>query len=73
MIYLMLKIIKPAITISVSNLNYEIKKERVAKFGNDVKDLLYDMSSNYSIIFDTTYFHTDYVRHIFRDLLPGTN
>ena len=50
MIYIVSKSINPATRIGVSNLKYEIEKATLAKFGKNVKDLLDDMSSNYSII-----------------------
>ena len=71
MLYLILKIINPATRIDVSNLKYEIEKATLAKFGNDLKDLLDDISSNYSIILDKGERHDDYVIHIFRALLSG--
>ena len=52
MIYLILKSIKWATRISDSKLKYEIEKQTLSKFGNNVKDLLDEMSSNYSIILD---------------------
>ena len=73
MLYLLFKIINPDTRIGVSNLKYEIKKSNIAKFGNNVKELLDEMSSNYSIIIDKGEIHKDYVRHICRDLFPGTN
>ena len=44
MLYLLFKIFKPAKRIGVSNLKYEIEKSTLTKFGNNVKDLLDDMS-----------------------------
>ena len=73
MIYLLFKNIKPAIRIGVSNINDEIEKSTLAKFWNNVKDLLCDISSNYSIIIDRLERYEDYVRHIFRYLLSGPN
>ena len=35
-----------------SNLKDKIKKETLSKLGNSVKELLDEMSSNYSIIID---------------------
>ena len=52
MIYLILKSIKQAPIIVVYNLKYVIEKSTLTKFGNNVKDLLDDMSSNYPIIID---------------------
>ena len=72
-LYLLFKSIKPATIIGVSNLKYEIDKVNLAKSENNVKDLLYDMSSNYSTIIDIGEHHKDYVCHIFRDLLSGPN
>ena len=73
MFYLIFKIINPATRIGVSNLKDEIEKSTLAKFGNNLKDLLDDISSNYSIIIDKETFREDYVRHIFRDILSGPN
>ena len=46
MICLILKIINTDTRIGFSNLKYEIEKATLAKFGNNVKYLLDDMSSN---------------------------
>ena len=73
MIYLLLKSINPDKSIGVSNLKDEIDKVTLSKFVNNIKDLLDDMSSNYSINVDTGERHEDYVRRIFRDLLTGTD
>ena len=73
MIYLIFKSIKQAPIIVVYNLKYLIEKSTLTKFGNNIKDLLDDMSSNYSIIIDKREFHADYVRHIFRALLSVPN
>ena len=43
MIYLLFKRINPATRIGFSNLKYEIEKETLDKFGNNVKDLHDDM------------------------------
>ena len=51
----------------------KIEKSTLNKFGNNVKYLLDGMYSNYSIIIDILERHEDYVRHIFRALLSGTN
>ena len=40
MLYLIFKIINPATRIFVSNLKYEIEKSTIAKFLNNVKNLL---------------------------------
>ena len=69
MLYLLLKIINPATTIGVSNLQYKIEKSNLAKFGNNVKDLLDEIYPNYSIIKEKGERHEDYVRHMFRDLV----
>ena len=45
MIWLLLEGINPDTRIGVSNLNYEIDKAAIAKFGNNVKDLFDHMSS----------------------------
>ena len=73
MVYLLFKSINPDIMIGVSNLKYEIDKATLAKFGNNVKDLIDDMSYSYSIIIYEGERHKDYVRHLFRDLLSGRN
>ena len=52
MIYLIYKIINPDTSIDVSNIKGEIRKSTIAKFGNNVEDLIEKMSSNYSIIID---------------------
>ena len=72
-IYLILKIINPATSIGVSNLKDEIEKATLSNFGNNVKDLLCDMSSNYSIIIDKGECYDYYVRHILRDLSKWPN
>ena len=69
--YLIFKSINPATRIGVSNLKDEIDKANIAKFVNNLKDLLDDISSNNSIILDNGELHEDYVRHVFRDLLSG--
>ena len=68
-LYLLLKSINTDKSIGVSNLKYEIEKSTLDKFGNNVKYLLYDTSSNYSIIIDKGDHHEYYVCHIFRALL----
>ena len=73
MLYLLFKIINPATKLVVSNLNYEIEISTLSTFGNNVKDLLDDMSSNYSIIIDKGEHHEDYVRRILRYILAGPN
>ena len=73
MIYLVLKGIRPATTIGVSNLIDEIEKSTRAKFVNNLKDLLHDLSSNYLIILDKRERHEDYVSHIFRAILSWPN
>ena len=69
MLYPIFKSINPDTSIGVSNLKYEIEKSTLSKFGNNVKDLLGAISSNYSILIDKGEHHEDYVRHVFRDLL----
>ena len=71
MIYLLFKSINPDKSIGVSNLKDEIDKVTLSKFVKNIKDLLDDMSSNYSINVDTEERHEYYVRRIFRDLLTG--
>ena len=73
MIYLLLKIINPAAGISVSNLKDEIEKSALEKFGNNLKDLLEYMSSNYSIVVDKGEQHEGYIIHIFRGVFSGPN
>ena len=73
MVDLLLKSINPYARICVSNLKDEIQKVTLAKIGNNVKDLLDDMSSNYSIIIDKRECHEDFVRQIFRALFTGPN
>ena len=71
MIYLMSKKTNPDTRINVSNLKDEIGKSTLAKFGNNVEDLLDDISSNYSITMNKVELHEDYVGHIFRALFAG--
>ena len=52
MIYQIFRSINPAKRIGVSNIKYESEKATLDKFGNNVKCLLDDMSSNYSTILD---------------------
>ena len=68
MLYLLFKSTNPATSIGISNLKYEIDKATLANFGNNVKYLLDNMSSNYSIIIVRVERHEDYVRHVFRAL-----
>ena len=49
----------------------KFEKSTRANFGNNVKDLLDEMDSNYSIIIDKGEQHEDYVHHIFRAPLSG--
>ena len=72
-INLLFKSINPDKSIGVSNLKDEIDKVTLAKFGNNIKDLLDDISSNYLIIIYKGENHEDYVRLIFKDLLSGPN
>ena len=73
MIYLIFKSINPYTRIGVSNQKDELEKSTLAKFVNNLEDLLDDISSNYSIIIDKVK-HREYsIRHIFRNLLPGPN
>ena len=50
--YFLLKSIKPYTRIGLSNLKDEIEKSTLDKFGNNVKDLIDDMPSDYSVITD---------------------
>ena len=52
MIHPLFKKINQAKRLGVSNLKYEIEKSTLSKFGSNVKDLIDEMSSNYSIIID---------------------
>ena len=72
-LYLIFKSINPDKRIVVSNLKYEIERTALAKFVNNVKSLLDDMCSNYSIIIDKERNSKNYVRHIFRGLYLGPN
>ena len=47
MLYLLFKIINQATRIVVSNIKCEIEKANLAKFVNNVKDHLNNMSANY--------------------------
>ena len=73
MLYFIFKSTNPATIIVVSNLKYDIDISTLTNFGNNVKDLHNDMSSNYSIIVDKGERCEDYVRHIFRALLSYPN
>ena len=72
-LYHLFKSIYPATRIVVSNLKYEIDKSTLAKFDNNVKDLLDDIYSNFSIIIDKGELHKYFVRHIFRAIFEGPN
>ena len=50
MLYLLIKRINPDTRIGASKLKDEIEGSTIDKFGNNVKYLLYDMFSNYSLI-----------------------
>ena len=52
MLHILFKMINPYTSNGVSNLKYQIGKSTLAKFGNNTKDLLDDMSLNYSIIIE---------------------
>ena len=73
MFYLIFKMISPASRIFISNLKDDIDKSTLSKFGDNLKDLLGDMSKNYFIVIVKLELHEDYVRHIFRNLLSWTN
>ena len=45
MLYLLFKILNSYTSSGVSNLKSETKKTTLAKFGNNLKDLLHDMFS----------------------------
>ena len=72
-IYLIFKSINPDTRIGLSNLKDEIGKATIDKFGNNVKDLIDEISSKWWIIIDKGELHEDFVRHIFRDILSGPN
>ena len=63
-IYLIFKTIKPDKCIGVSNLKYEIDKATLDKFLNNVKELIYEISSNYSIVIDNGWIREGYVTHL---------
>ena len=73
MLYLLFKNISPATKIGVSDIKDEIDKANLNKFFNNVKYLLDDMSSNYSIVIDKGEHNEDYVINIFRDQFSGPN
>ena len=73
MLYLLLKSVNPATRIGLSNLKEEIEKATLARFNNNVNDLLNNMSGNYTTILQKGVTHEDYVRHLFRALLSGPN
>ena len=73
MLYPVFKSINPVTRIGVSNLKDEIEKSTLAKFSNNVKDLLDDLPSNYSMIIYKVEYHEDYGRHVFRVILSGPN
>ena len=56
-----------------SNLKDKIDKSKISKFGNNIKDILGDMSPNYTIIVYKYGSHEDYVIKICRALLFGPN
>ena len=61
MIYLLLKSINPTTRIRVSNLNDNNEKVAIYKFGNNLKDILDDMTSNWNIIIYEGVRHDEYV------------
>ena len=73
MVYLIFKSINLYISIGVLNLKDEIDKSTPDKFVSNVKDLLDEISSNYSIMLYKGKHHEDYVRHIFMYLSSGKN
>ena len=68
-IHLLFKIVNPTSSIGVSNLKNEIEKETLARFGNDVKNIIDDISSNYTIIIEKGEHDEDYVPHLLRYIL----
>ena len=73
MLNVLFKITNPVTRIGVSNLKYEIRKSNIAKFGKNVKDILDDMYSNYTIFIDKGEIHEYYVCHLFRSLFSVSN
>ena len=73
MLYLILRSIKRATSIGVSNLKDEIEKSTLSKFGKNVKYFIGYISSNYSIIIDKGERYYYYVHRIFRDPVLGPN
>ena len=61
MIYILFKSINPNTRIGISTLKYEIKKANLSKFVNNLKDLLDEISSNYTIIIYHRELHEDFV------------
>ena len=59
MIYILFETINPVTRIEMFNLKYDIYKTTLSKFVYSVKDILYDMSSNYTIIVDKGRWHED--------------
>ena len=59
MIFLIFKFTNITKKMVVSNLKYETDRETISKFLNKVKDLLDDISSNYTIIIDKGVCHED--------------
>ena len=73
MFYLIFKSINPDTSIGVPNLKYDIVKLTIAKFKNNVKDILDYMYSNYTIIIYKGELHDNYVCHLFGYLFSGPN
>ena len=73
MIYLLFKNINPYTRISVSNLKDKIEKATLSKFGNNVKDILYNMTYSYAITINRGESREDYVIHLFRYILLWPN
>ena len=73
MIYLLFKNINPYTRISVSNLKDKIEKATLSKFGNNVKDILYNMTYSYAITINRGESCEDYVIRLFRSILLWPN
>ena len=74
MLYLILKSINPATRIIVSNIKDKIDKSTLDKFGINVKDILDEVSSYFTIIIDKG--RTQWglcLPYIQRDIFPFPN
>ena len=73
MLYLKFKRNYPEIWICVSNLKYEFEKATIDKFGKYIKDILYYISSNYTMIIDKREHPEDDVHNLFGELFTCPN